>query len=64
MNDELIILFSRMILDSEGGQLYLVFLLAYSFTTDEVPTLENTKQLTKKSAAFKKAGKSGTLLRL
>jgi hypothetical protein len=59
MNDKPINLFSRMILNSEGGELHLVFLLAHSFIIEEVPTLENTRQLTGKSNEFKKAYLNG-----
>ncbi len=54
MDNKLIKLFSKMILNSKDGELHLAFLMAHSFTTDEFPTMENTRQLTRKSKEFKK----------
>jgi len=53
MDNKLFQLLSSIILNSKDGELYLAFLMAHSFTTNEFPTLENTKQLNRKSKEYK-----------
>lgn len=43
------------LLGSEDGELHFAFLLSYTLTNEQVPTLENTKALNAKDSAFKEA---------